>query len=158
MYGGFDLHPALIVCRTPPKWRDDRDDRGERHPLAVRGSSHSNAGQCLVDDGIVIDLREMTGLEIDPFQTASAEQVSRRATQHGGGGPWLASVSATRPVGIGGMPSAAVSATWSGNTMTIDNLSPRTSSPPTDGPFGSATTNTRTSSGGSVAEAATSVS
>jgi FAD/FMN-containing dehydrogenase len=34
-------------------------------PLAVRSGGHSNAGHGVVDDGIVIDLREMKALDID---------------------------------------------------------------------------------------------
>jgi FAD/FMN-containing dehydrogenase len=49
-------------------------------PIGVRGGGHSVAGHGLVDDGLVIDLRRMRGVDVDPFK--------RRATA-AGGATWL---------------------------------------------------------------------
>jgi FAD/FMN-containing dehydrogenase len=37
-------------------------------PASVRGGGHAVAGHALVDDGVVIDLSEMTGSRVDPLQ------------------------------------------------------------------------------------------
>jgi hypothetical protein len=108
MYGGFDLRPALIV-----RVRDAaevaaaiRAARESDLPLAIRGGGHSNAGHSVVDGGIVIDLREMTGLEIDvEGRTAWAEtgltagDVSNAAAAHG----LAIGFGDTASVGIGGI-------------------------------------------------------
>jgi len=50
--------------------------RAEDLRIAVRGGGHSVAGHGLLDDGLVIDLRRMRGVEIDP--------ATRRARVQGG--------------------------------------------------------------------------
>jgi FAD/FMN-containing dehydrogenase len=50
--------------------------RAEGMPIAVRGGGHSVAGHGLLDDGLVIDLRRMRGVEVDP--------TARRARAQGG--------------------------------------------------------------------------
>ena len=40
--------------------------RSEGLPLAVRGGGHSIAGFSTVDDGIVLDLSLMKGIQVDP--------------------------------------------------------------------------------------------
>ncbi len=108
MYGGFDQRPALIV-----RVRDAAEVAATIGvacesclPLAIRGGGHSNAGHCLVDGGIVIDLREMTGLEIDvAARTAWAEtgltagELSNAAAAHG----LAIGFGDTASVGIGGI-------------------------------------------------------
>jgi FAD/FMN-containing dehydrogenase len=66
MYGGFDRHPTVIVQAA------DEDDvartialaRETGLPLAVRSGGHDVAGHSTTD-GIVLDLRRMSSLEID---------------------------------------------------------------------------------------------
>jgi FAD/FMN-containing dehydrogenase len=42
-------------------------------PVSVRGGGHNVAGICLVDDGVVVDLSQMTDIEVDPAaKTATA--------------------------------------------------------------------------------------
>src|SRR5687768_12202722 len=60
-------------------------------PVAVRAGGHSVAGLSLVDDGIVIDLRGMSEIEIDP---------ERRIARIGGGATWAAVDRATQAHGL----------------------------------------------------------
>jgi FAD/FMN-containing dehydrogenase len=65
--GGFDRRPALVarpvdageVARVVSTARDSG------LALAVRSGGHSGAGHGVVDDGIVLDVRLMRGLDID---------------------------------------------------------------------------------------------
>ena len=65
--GGIDRRPAAVVRPA------DAEDvarivsfaRDSGLGLAVRSGGHSGAGHGVLDDGIVLDLREMRGLEID---------------------------------------------------------------------------------------------
>ena len=74
--GGIDRRPLVIVR---PANADDVAKvvtlaRETGVPLAVRCGGHSAAGHSVVDDGIVIDLRDMKALEIDvEGRTAWAE-------------------------------------------------------------------------------------
>lgn len=68
VYGGVDPRPAAIV-----KVADAADvaavieiARDTGLPLAVRSGGHSGAGYGSVDDGIVIDVRPLNSLDIDP--------------------------------------------------------------------------------------------
>ncbi|MGH8828173.1 MAG: FAD-binding oxidoreductase [Jiangellaceae bacterium] len=68
MYGGNDLKPSLVVRVA------DVDDvaaavtlaRESGLELAVRSGGHSGAGHSTTDGGIVLDLRDLKQLEIDP--------------------------------------------------------------------------------------------
>ncbi len=76
MYGGFDRHPAVIIrvahaADTAAAVRFARDHGAE---LSVRSGGHSNAGHSSNDGGVVIDLRDLKALDIDPgARTAWAE-------------------------------------------------------------------------------------
>jgi FAD/FMN-containing dehydrogenase len=60
-------------------------------PIAVRAGGHSVAGLSLVDDGLVIDLRGMRDIEVDP---------QRRIARIGGGATWAAVDRATQAHGL----------------------------------------------------------
>ena len=106
--GGFDRCPALIVRPA------DAADvalvimlaRETGLPLAVRSGGHSGAGYSTVDGGIVLDVRDMKTLDIDPDgRTAWAEtgltagEYSAAAGAHG----LATGFGDTGSVGIGGI-------------------------------------------------------
>src|SRR6187200_2451226 len=76
-----DKHPALVVRPTSTEdvVRTVRFARSEALPIAVRGGAHSIAGFSTCDDGIVIDLAEMSSVQVDA--------PGRRAVT-GGGAKW----------------------------------------------------------------------
>jgi FAD/FMN-containing dehydrogenase len=92
MYGGIDKKPAVIVrARNAGDVKQAvnfaRDNGLE---LAVRSGGHSAAGHSTTEGGLVVDLREMTSIEIDAAgKTAWAEagatalEVSKAATDQG---------------------------------------------------------------------------
>jgi hypothetical protein len=106
--GGIDRRPAVIV-----RVADSADirrvvafARESGVELAVRSGGHSGAGHSTTDGGIVIDLRDMKGIEIDPdAATAWAEagltarEVSTAAASHG----LAIGFGDTGSVGIGGI-------------------------------------------------------
>jgi FAD/FMN-containing dehydrogenase len=77
----IDKRPRIIAgCQTPADVREALG-RAARDmlPVAVRSGGHSVAGQSTNDDGLVIDVRPMKNIEIDP--------TTRRA-RVGGGCTW----------------------------------------------------------------------
>jgi FAD/FMN-containing dehydrogenase len=89
----IERRPALVArCASP---RDVADAiayaRGEGLPLAVRAGGHSVAGLSLVDDGLVIDVRGMDAIEVDP---------DRRIARVGSGATWSQFDRATQPHGL----------------------------------------------------------
>jgi len=92
MIGGVDPRPAVIA-----RVADARDvaaaiavARRTGLDLAVRAGGHSGAGHSTVDGGLVIDLRDLKTLEIDPdARTAWADagltafEVTSGAAKHG---------------------------------------------------------------------------
>jgi len=65
--GGIDRRPAAVVRPADADGvaRIVSFARDSSLGLAVRGGGHSGAGHGVLDNGIVLDLREMRGLEID---------------------------------------------------------------------------------------------
>lgn len=66
-YGGFDRKPSAIarVADTQDVSRAVSLARETGLALAVRSGGHSPAGHGVIDDGIVIDLGDMKGIDID---------------------------------------------------------------------------------------------
>jgi FAD/FMN-containing dehydrogenase len=89
----IDTRPAVIAqCATV----DDvvaaiRFGRKSDLEVAVRGGGHSVAGKALVDGGLVIDLRRMHGVSVDP---------ERRTATIGGGATMSDLDRATEPYGL----------------------------------------------------------
>jgi FAD/FMN-containing dehydrogenase len=128
MYGGFDLHPAVIA-----KVAGDDDvhkvigvARETGLELAVRSGGHSIAGQSEVEGGIVIDLSDMKTIDIDlPSQTVWAEagltalELTKATQEHG----LVVGFGDTGSVGIGGITLGGgvgyLSRKWG---LTIDSL------------------------------------
>lgn len=65
--GMIDRHPAMIVrCGTPADVAATIEfASAEDLPLAVRAGGHSVAGKSTIDDGVVVDLSEMTAIHVD---------------------------------------------------------------------------------------------
>jgi hypothetical protein len=72
----FDRRPRVILrpAGTADVVRGVQLARETGLPLAVRGGGHSVAGFSVCDDGIVLDLRAMKGIRVDPeHQTVRAQ-------------------------------------------------------------------------------------
>jgi FAD/FMN-containing dehydrogenase len=107
-YGGFDQRPAAIIrpadAAQVARVVDLARDGGLE--LAVRAGGHSTAGHSLSDGGIVLDLSELTGIEVDPEARTAWAQAGLTT------GAYTAAVQAhglvtgfgdTASVGIGGL-------------------------------------------------------
>lgn len=66
--GDVDAHPGAIAraAGAADIARVVRFARDGGIELAVRGGGHSNAGQSTIEGGLVLDLRDMTAIDIDP--------------------------------------------------------------------------------------------
>ena len=74
--GAHDRHPAVIArcAGVADVIRTVDLARSEGLPLAVRGGGHSIPGFSTVDDGIVLDLSEMKGIQVDPARRRVSAQ------------------------------------------------------------------------------------
>src|SRR5687768_7454508 len=77
----IDRRPALIAraAGADDVTRAVTHARESGLPLAVRGGGHNGAGLGTVDDGIVLDLGAMRGIDVDPLA---------RTVRVGGGCTW----------------------------------------------------------------------
>jgi FAD/FMN-containing dehydrogenase len=107
-YGGFDQRPAAIVRPADAAQVAQVVNlaRDGGHELAVRGGGHSTVGHSLSDGGIVLNLSELTDIEVDPEARTAWAQAGLTA------GAYTAAVQAhglatgfgdTASVGIGGL-------------------------------------------------------
>ena len=64
----IDRRPALIARCTDARRRVGGGPLRPRHglPVSVYGGGHNVTGNAVCDDGVMIDLRPMKGIEIDP--------------------------------------------------------------------------------------------
>ena len=74
--GAHDRHPALIVrcAGVADVIRTVDLARSEGLPLAVRGGGHSIPGFSTVDGGILLDLAQMRGIQVDPARRTVTAQ------------------------------------------------------------------------------------
>ena len=74
--GAHDRRPALIVkcAGTADVMKAVEFGCSQNLRIAVRGGSHSIAGFSTVDDGLVIDLSEMTAVSVDPARQRAVVQ------------------------------------------------------------------------------------
>jgi FAD/FMN-containing dehydrogenase len=107
-YGGIDRRPAVIVRAA-----DDGDvarvitfARDQGLELAVRSGGHSVAGHSVCEGGIVLDLADLRGLEIDAARRTAWAQAGLTAGEYttAVGAHGLATgFGDTASVGIGGL-------------------------------------------------------
>lgn len=104
----YDRRPALIVrpVDATDVSRAILTARELGLEVAVKGGGHSIAGQSVVDGGLVIDLGDMRGVEIDPIRRTgfaqggvNAGEYTAAAHQHGFATPF----GDTASVGLGGL-------------------------------------------------------
>lgn len=108
MSGAFDFHPALIARVKSPRTIAEILSTARQNgvEIAIRSGGHSSAGHSGVDGGIVIDLRDMNGIEIDTATRtvwvgtgATAGELTEATTAHG----LIVGFGDTASVGIGGI-------------------------------------------------------
>jgi FAD/FMN-containing dehydrogenase len=108
MLGGIDKHPAAViqVANVDDIRRVLALARETGVELAVRSGGHSGVGYSATEGGIVLDVRKLDSLEIDPATKTmwagsglTASQVSQAAGEHG----LAIGFGDTGSVGIGGI-------------------------------------------------------
>jgi FAD/FMN-containing dehydrogenase len=91
-YGGIEKRPSAIirVAHVDDIRRVVNTARAEGYELAVRSGGHSIVGHSTTDGGLVIDLRDMSRIDIDPSARtawvetgATALHVTRALSEHG---------------------------------------------------------------------------
>jgi FAD/FMN-containing dehydrogenase len=89
----IDRRPALIACcvTTEDVMAALAHARRQDAPLAVRAGGHSVAGMSLIDDGLVIDVRRLTEITVDP---------AARVARAGAGMTWAEFDAATQAHGL----------------------------------------------------------
>ncbi|MGN6100757.1 MAG: FAD-binding oxidoreductase [Devosia sp.] len=106
--GGIDRHPGAIarVRNTADVQRVIEVARETGLELAIRSGGHSNAGHSTTEGGLVLDLREMKAIDVDPTSRtlwaetgATAMEVTQAALRHG----LVVGFGDTGSVGIGGL-------------------------------------------------------
>jgi FAD/FMN-containing dehydrogenase len=127
-YGKFDRRPAAIIRPTGAGEvaRVVGLARETGLPLAVRSGGHSLAGHSVAEGGIVLDLSELTAIDVDPQARTAWAQTGLTA------GAYTATVGArglatgfgdTGSVGIGGLTlGGGVGFLVRKHGLTIDNL------------------------------------
>jgi len=107
-YGGIDKRPSAIVrvANAGDIRRVIATARDEGYELAVRSGGHSIVGHSTTDGGLVIDLRDMSKIEIDPASRtawvetgATAHQVTEELGKHG----FVIGFGDSGSVGVGGI-------------------------------------------------------
>ena len=109
--GMLDKHPAAIVqCRsTSDVVAAVRAARAAGLPIAIRGGGHSVAGHCVADGALVVDLRHMRAVTVDP---------ERRVAWAEGGCQWLDLDTATTAHGLATTGGTFVDTGIAGLTLT----------------------------------------
>jgi FAD/FMN-containing dehydrogenase len=127
-YGGWDRRPAAIVrpadaAQIAQVVNLARDGRLE---LAVRSGGHSNAGHSTTDGGIVLDLSQLTALDIDVAGRTAWAQTGLTAGAYAeavGAHDLATGFGDTGSVGIGGITlGGGVGFLVRKHGLTIDNL------------------------------------
>ena len=128
MYGGIDRHPAAIVrvANVSDIRAVIETARKGGFELAVRSGGHSAKGDSTTEGGIVLDLADMTAIEVDPVAKTmwaetgnSALTIAQAAAPHG----LAIGFGDTGSVGIGGITlGGGVGYLGRKYGLTIDNL------------------------------------
>src|SRR3954451_1964347 len=92
-HGMIDRRPSLVArCRTTPDVQAAVNHAREAGlAVAVYCGGHNATGHAVCDDGIVIDLRELNGVTVDP---------QARTARIGGGATWGVIDAATQAHGL----------------------------------------------------------
>lgn len=82
-YGGIDKRPSAIVrvSSVADVRRVIATARDQEYELAVRSGGHSIVGHSTTDGGLVIDLRDMSRIEIDPVARTAWVETGKTAVQ-----------------------------------------------------------------------------